>query len=150
MSDDNRLERLYDYTKWHIGLYLTLGGGLVAGIGYMYRDGQPFHHILKGPFLLFSFIAMVFAGIAGGVIGSSLAYTKKWEEFWEMKQGFWGIEPLTGKDWTHVEHICFWLSLSLATTGVLRGEIANITRELPKTECTSITDGTKQFNLVRQ
>jgi hypothetical protein len=28
--EDKQLERLYDYTKFHIGIYLSSGGGLAA------------------------------------------------------------------------------------------------------------------------
>ncbi len=131
MADDKRLERLYDYTKWHIGIYLALGSGIVAGIGFMFRDTKPWQHLLHGPFLLLAFFTMVGAGIAGGVIGSSLACTEKWEDFWDKDQGFWGIPILTGKTWTHIEHACFWLSLCLATIGILKGEIADITKFTP-------------------
>jgi len=31
--DDKRLDRLFKYTKFHIGIYLSAGGGLVALLG---------------------------------------------------------------------------------------------------------------------
>lgn len=136
MQEDKRLERLYDYTKWHIGIYLAIGGGLVASIGYL--DIGPWYHLLKAPFLVVAFLAMVGAGIAGGIVGSSLASTATWEDFWEKEQGGWAF-PLVmkGKTWTHVEHSCFWLSLILATVGVVSGEIAEISKfaHKTKTEC---------------
>jgi hypothetical protein len=63
-----RLKLLFDYTKFHIGLYTTVAtifGGLIAA-----SDTVPFTFY---PQLLFaSVICICIAGIAGGTIASSI------------------------------------------------------------------------------
>ena len=61
--DDKRLDRLFKYTKFHIGIYLSAGGGLVALLGS--ADKIDFIKKLFGSpkALALSLLFMVVAGI---------------------------------------------------------------------------------------
>lgn len=38
--EDKRLERLYDYTKWHLGIYLSVAGALTAATGFLAESSK--------------------------------------------------------------------------------------------------------------
>jgi hypothetical protein len=75
MEDDKQLRRLYDYTKFHIGIYLGAASGLVALISTASRDGTSGSYIasLVGcpKSLAVSFVLMFLAGVAGAVVATS-------------------------------------------------------------------------------
>src|SRR4051812_41925156 len=69
-ADLESLKLLYDYTKFHIGFYLTLASGFIAiaslkkGEGFAFELKQNLVWIAMGFFML--------AGFAGGIIVSSI------------------------------------------------------------------------------
>src|SRR5947209_14009409 len=84
MDADRELEQLrllFDYTKFHIGLYTTVAtifGGLIAA-----SDKGPFKF---HPKLLFASVACIcIAGIAGGTIASSIPGYSSYKTFWESR-----------------------------------------------------------------
>lgn len=112
---------------------MTLGGGLVAGLTWMAGDEDVVRHIIKDGYLLgLSTLAMAIAGISGGVIGSTLTQIKTFDEFWTEKQGPWDMKILSGKGWVWLEHTFFWISLGLATAGILCGEVAKVSKNVPE------------------
>lgn len=128
MNEDKRLERLFDYTKFHIGVYLTIGGGFVAILSAAI-SGKP--EELKGfvgcPLLLFlAAIFMGVAGLAGGVVASSATQHLSWRDLWEKPQGPYRMKWLTGENWAAIEHLSFWLSVVLASLSFLTGKWASI------------------------
>lgn len=111
--EDPRLNRLFDYTKFHIGIYLSAGGGLVALIGLAAKaeEGQFLSKLVGSPpALAVAFVLMVIAGMAGGVIASSCSECKTYEELWDRRQGPFGVALFLGRTWAKIEHGAFWLS----------------------------------------
>jgi hypothetical protein len=125
--EDKRLERLYDYTKFHIGLYMTLGAGLVALIAAAADDKSVLRGLVVHPRLLgAAVILMTIAGLAGGIIASSLTQCESFCRFWTEKQGPWSWPLLPGKYWTWVEHTAFWAALLLAASSLLGGKVVTL------------------------
>jgi uncharacterized membrane protein len=127
-SMDEQLKALFDYTKFHIGLYSALVALLLTVIG---RGVSLMTNLILG-LALFSLLG---AGIAGGVIGSNAYECASLEEFHGKVIGGFGWEwpAWRGLRWTKVEHICFWTAVVLAIFGVLLSKFASCS-------CTPITD----------
>ena len=119
MQEDKRLDRLFEYTKWHIGIYLSIGGGTVTLLASDKHD-WVLSFLVGSKFLLgASLFLMVVAGFAGGVIASSITTCKTFEEFWDRKQGPVEWKPLLGRHWPKIEHLAFWASLARLGAGTL-------------------------------
>jgi hypothetical protein len=119
MDEDHRLARLYDYTKFHIGVYLASAGAMVTIAGS--RDGAEFFkNLIESQNLLYaSIIAMVVAGISGGVIASSCTMAHSFDQLWHAKTGPSLLRPLmTGERWAQLEHAAFWVSAILFVCAV--------------------------------
>src|ERR1700730_14156901 len=106
-NDFEKVKLLFDYTKYHIGIYTTLGTILVAALGL--HDNI----ILKfcGPLLWVSIGFIAVAGLAGGIIASTLPESNRLDDFFTQPTGFWGVHFLTGRTWTRIEHTAFWIGL---------------------------------------
>jgi hypothetical protein len=120
--DDKRLDRLYDYTKWHIGIYLSVAGGLTAAAGYLAETSKAdalAPYVASPKALLAAIVLMFLAGVCGAVIASSSTHCKTYEELWNGKQGPFGSQLLAGRIWAPLEHMFFWLSTLAAATSVL-------------------------------
>jgi hypothetical protein len=133
-TEDKRLERLYDYTKFHIGIYLSAAGALVALIAASAKEGSwPFIATLIGwrtP-LIVSFACVVVAGACGAIVATSAIESLTFEKFKDEKQGAFGIGLMGGLWWVRFEHLFFWASLTFlcmaifsapSTWGWLRGQ----------------------------
>ncbi|WP_233887002.1 hypothetical protein [Paraburkholderia flagellata] len=121
MDDDTRLDRLYDYTKFHIGIYLSAAGGLAALIALASDSTKlPYINRLIGTHwaLVISFALMVFAGISGAIVATSTIESETYTKFIQTPQGAYGFNPFPGKTWVTLEHACFWLSLLFLGYGV--------------------------------
>jgi len=119
--DDKQLERLYDYTKFHIGIYLSAAGGLAALISTAAEDTKAAYigSLIGMPMALaVAFAFMVLAGIAGAVVATSAIESSSYQTFLVTKQGAYGIKPFFGKTWVTIEHACFWISLASLAIGV--------------------------------
>ena len=104
------LELLFDYTKFHIGLYLTLTAAFigVAKAGVL---------TLRAEWIFWSAVwAFVLAGLAGGVIASSITQTstRNAAEFLESAIGPWNWDAFKARYWTWIEHTAFWIGLLFA------------------------------------
>lgn len=108
----DRVKTLYDYTKFHIGLYLTLGTILVAGIGA--KTPVAFDHRLMWAAVVF----IGFAGVAGGIVASTLPECPTLNAFFQSRTGPWKCKILRGRHWTYVEHTSFWIGIALAGISV--------------------------------
>jgi hypothetical protein len=119
------LELLYDYTKFHIGLYLTLTASYitVASVKLGESDGSKTTHFLPTsmPLLLLALLCFVVAGLAAGIIASSITQFSGGgaAEFLEKPLGPWKIELWKARTWTYTEHTAFWVGLFLAAGSVL-------------------------------
>ena len=110
-----KLELLYDYTKFHIGLYLILTSGYItlatSKIGR--KDALP---ILQPALVWIAVFLFMVAGIAGGVIASGIPQSKSSsaDEFLKEKIGPWSTAFLPARVWVYIEHTAFWLGLIFA------------------------------------
>lgn len=120
-SELEKLKLLFDYTKFHIGLYTTVAtifGGLVAA-----GDKIPFK--FSTTFLLASVVCICVAGMAGGTIASSIPGYSSYTDFWKERIAPFPFKPLLFKNgmkaeyWTYVEHLAFWLGVALALASIL-------------------------------
>jgi hypothetical protein len=114
-KEDPRLDRLLDYTKFHIGIYLSVGGALVGLIGLASKTNEmQFLQKLVGQHhvgLAVALALMVVAGLAGGIIASGCTQCTTFEQVWAERHGPHKLTLLTGQTWAFIEHVCFWLSL---------------------------------------
>ena len=118
--EDKRLDRLFDYTKFHIGIYLSAAGGLVTLIGLAQGESAFIGKLVGSPIaLLASFIFMIIAGMAGGLIASSATASSTYEELWLNPLGPFGIKIFRGRTWASIEHGSFWLSIFLFSYSIL-------------------------------
>lgn len=118
-SDDPRLERLYDYTKFHIGIYIVAASTMITVAGT--KDTSSFlSALIKHPSMLLAAIAaMALAGAAGGIIISTCAIAATLDEVWERRIGPWGLRLMRGSSWAMLEHLAFWASVVLFAAAVL-------------------------------
>lgn len=112
----DQLKCIYDYTKFHIGLYATLVAGLIGLMNF--GPLVVFHlptirplQILIGGFLL--------AGAFGAIVLVSLTDPTGENGFWdETKERLvttptWFLQkPL--HFWLSCEHFCFWVAIVVA------------------------------------
>jgi hypothetical protein len=109
-----RLKLLFDYTKFHIGLYTTVAtifGGLIA-----VSDKLPFK--FHPMFLLASIIFICIAGAAGGTVASSIPGYSSYTTFWNATIGPFRIKKLKAEYWTYIEHTAFWIAVFLAVLSI--------------------------------
>lgn len=117
------LEMLYDYTKFHIGVYLTLTTSYIAVASVRISDGAgkriEFLRTNKG-FMVAAVIFFLVAGFAGGVIVSSVTQYAAGgsADFLATPIGPWTLSYLRGIYWTYIEHTAFWLGLIFAIVSV--------------------------------
>lgn len=117
--DDKRLDRLFEYTKFHIGIYLSAGGGLVALLGSA-PDVRFIKSLIGSPkALALALLFMVIAGMAGGLVASCSTQYRSFEELWFERQGPHTSKLLKGQTWVLIEHGAFWISVLLLAYAVL-------------------------------
>lgn len=122
------LELLFDYTKFHIGLYLTLASAYITVASV--KVGDQLALSLDWSFVIAAMFAFMLAGFAGGVIVSSITQCygtapdcKSTARFLEMPIGPWDLRSvwLPARLWTYIEHTAFWLGLMLAFLSFVLG-----------------------------
>jgi len=110
---DERLKQLMDYTKFHIGMYTSLAT-LLIGVLTVDKD---FVRPGFAVWLLAALIFLVVAGMAGGMVGSSIPEYTRYADFVNAALGPWGNEWWKAPTWIHLEHTAFWLSITTAVIG---------------------------------
>jgi MFS family permease len=120
-------EMLFEYTKFHIGLYSTVAAALAALLTGKFAEGRRINRVL----VLVGMGCTAVAGMAGGVIAASLPYYVNHRHFWRVKVGVWGREAFTIREWTFVEHGAFWLAIVCIALAVLPG----LRRPTPPAAC---------------
>ena len=116
---DKRLDRLFDYTKFHISLCLSASGGLVTLIGTA-RNSDVIMNLVGSPRALgLALATMIVAALAGGVIASACVSCRSFNEFWYQRQGPFAARWFQGRIWAAIEHGTFWLSVLLIAGTVL-------------------------------
>ena len=115
------LEMLYDYTKFHIGVYLTLTASYitVATVKVSEQAGAKVQFLPANQYLMaIAVLAFLLAGFAGGVIVSSITQHVggSSNDFLETEIGPWNAKCIhaLGRTWTYIEHTSFWVGLLAA------------------------------------
>lgn len=123
MADDKQLERLYDYTKFHIGIYLGSASGLIALISTISKSEQSsgfLGSLIGCPIAaVVSLFFMMLAGMSGAIVATSTIECESYKQFVDEKQGAYGFSPFIGKTWITIEHGSFWLSLVALAISIL-------------------------------
>ena len=119
--DDHQLSTLFDYTKFHIGLYSTLITGLFAIIAFAMHPSDPNGKVLAYllPYAKFTAGFILVAGAAGGVIASNIPNYKTFEEYKSVRLPIFGIPSFTYFVFAHVEHLAFWIAVGIASYACL-------------------------------
>lgn len=112
--DLKSLELLYDYTKFHIGVYLTLTGVYIT-LATSNVTGGRLPRLRPWPAAI-AVLAFLVAGFAGGVVASSITQCKcgSADQFLGQITGplWWGW--FSGRCWTQIEHTSFWIGILAA------------------------------------
>lgn len=116
---DDQLKNLFDYTKFHIGMYTTLLAGIVGvfATDSLKRDAYP----KMIPFLEGSVVLFLLAGMFGGLVASSIPYFKTFDAFCQAKLAPWSTSHNKGIPsiiCMHLEHLAFWLGCVVAVVGL--------------------------------
>jgi hypothetical protein len=118
-AEDPRLARLYDYTKFHIGIYIAAGTTMITILATK-GDHGFLGALVKQPWvLLLAAGSMSLAGAAGGIIVSKCAVARSFSEVWRQNIGPWGYEWWPGWRWARLEHYMFWVSVVLSALALL-------------------------------
>jgi hypothetical protein len=120
-----QVKLLFDYTKFHIGLYTTLASVLIAALGASFAKEWQIHRELVAA----AIVLIALAGLFGGVVASSLPYISSkaslhpGKELYEQPIGpLWTDQTNAGKlsclaqpvrYWTYLEHSAFWAAVLL-------------------------------------
>jgi hypothetical protein len=115
---DRQLKFLFDYTKFHIGLYTTLMGAVVAFLKFTHglsEGEQPWWLRLCLVVTLFCFLG---AGACGGAIASNIPDCKRSEDFATKDLTALGIRHLKYPRLAHWEHAFFWTGILVAATSI--------------------------------
>ena len=104
------LELLFDYTKFHIGVYLTLTAAYITLATSKLGGGLP---QLNLHFVWPAVALISFAGFAGGVIASSITQTSSntVADFLDEKAGPWNWLFMKVRSWIYIEHTAFWIGV---------------------------------------
>lgn len=114
---DDQLKALFDYTKFHIGMYTTLIAGI---IGIFANDQLKIAYGGMIPYIKVSIALFLLAGAAGGLIASSVPAHKNWDDFAKSRLGPWSLRWIPAPLCCHIEHTAFWLGCVIASFGLFR------------------------------
>jgi hypothetical protein len=114
---DERLKQLFDYTKFHIGMYTTLIAGI---IGIFANDKLKLVYFGMVPYIKWTIGFFFVAGIAGGLVASSIPFSETFKDFSESRLGPWKLKVVPAIICTHIEHTAFWLGIIVAVVGLFK------------------------------
>lgn len=106
-QDNKKLEFLFDYTKFHIGMYMTLISAVFALVGLDVLKGCTLE-IIKFP-LAIGAIGLTLAGAFGSLVASAIPMTKtsSYEKFMKETVGPLCWKWITVRKATYCEHAFF-------------------------------------------
>ena len=110
--EDKRLAHLMEYTKFHIGAYITLCSALTGVIGFNVANAE------YTPYLSWTLVCFAAAAAFGGLVGSGIPYCRDFEEFKKAKLGPWRAKIVPALVCTHLEHSIFWVGITIAIIGL--------------------------------
>jgi uncharacterized integral membrane protein len=108
-----QVKLLFDYTKFHIGLYTTVTAAYIAVMTSDYGKRSFFvpHSWLVWP----AVVMFLLAGLAGGIIASSCPHCPRFDKLMTAKIApYMDGKGFSGRTWTYIEHTAFWLGIILA------------------------------------
>jgi hypothetical protein len=114
---DEQLKQLFDYTKFHIGMYTTL---IAAIIGVFANDSLKAAYSGMTPYIKVSIVFFLVAGAAGGLVASSVPFFNTFEAFSKSRLGPWSLKLVPAIWCTHIEHTAFWLGCLVAAYGLFK------------------------------
>ena len=115
------VELLFDYTKFHIGLYLTLATLFITAASV--KVGDAFVLPVYKPFVWASVLCLLLAGFAGGNIVSSITQCfdalptgacPTTQAFMDSRIGPYDWKLFEGRTWMAMEHTAFWVGALFA------------------------------------
>jgi hypothetical protein len=115
---DEQLTALLEYTKFHIGVYITLSTGIIAA--FANKDiSRDYHQFV--PWALGSLVCFILAGVFGGLVGSSIPDFTSIDDFKNAKLGpSWSKRmQVPAVKCIGREHAFFWLGCLIAFVGLL-------------------------------
>ena len=110
-----KLELLYDYTKFHIGLYLIFASAFIT-LATSKIGKKEILPALQPAFVWIAVVLIAIAGIAGGVVASGVSQSRSGSaaDFLNEKIGPWTSALFPARVWVYIEHTAFWLGLVCA------------------------------------
>jgi hypothetical protein len=119
-----KIKLLFDYTKFHFGLYTSIGTIVVAGY-----SAKVIH--FEEVALCIGMLCIAVAGLAAGTITSTLPECSTLKEFYDKEHGIWLFQRIArhwrgwrGEEWTRIEHIAFWLGIISLVTSIAIAPVA--------------------------
>ena len=112
---DDQLKQMFDYTKFHIGMYTTL---IAAIIGVFSNEVLEKNYSEMMPYVKVSIVCFCIAGMAGGLIASSIPFYRRFDDFKCARLGPWSIKVVPAIACTHIEHTAFWAGCLAAVFGL--------------------------------
>lgn len=118
LSVDERLQQLMEYTKFHIGMYVSLAALL---IGVLTADKNTLHIASAKPmwWLVVTLTLFLAAGACGGLIASSIPDHTDYKAFMDAKLGPWHTRLIPARVCVSAEHTFFWVGVAFALYGTL-------------------------------
>ena len=112
-----QLKLLMDYTRFHIGIYVTLGA---VGVGTIEAD---FFNVME---FLPVIVLLIVAGASGGIIASNIPLYNTWDDFHKSKLTVFRFKTLQWQCWAAIEHYSFWVAVFLTIRSLILHESPNL------------------------
>jgi hypothetical protein len=112
------LELLFDYTKFHIGVYLTLTASYITLATAKIQGCDAFLPKIHEFSAWVAITLFVIAGIGGGMVASNIPVSgcHSAPEYMKMRLKFWWWKTIPATAWVSIEHGAFWLGIGAAIT----------------------------------
>jgi hypothetical protein len=110
-----QLKLLMDYTLFHAGVYITLGGLMVALLSMdSFKSRAP----KMMPYLIVALGLFLLSGFCAGIIASNILYHHDFDEFIHAWIGPWMATHLV-RAWfcMSLEHTAFWAGIGIFLFG---------------------------------
>jgi uncharacterized membrane protein len=110
-----QLKLLMDYTIFHIGLYLTVMGVVLAYVKTSYFKFERSEKI----WVVAVTVCLAAAGLSGGVIAGNIPYSPDFQTFSQKWIGPYTYQTMPFEWWAGIEHTAFWVAVVLIVFGFL-------------------------------
>jgi len=123
------VDRLMQYTLFHIGVYVSLSTAIVAALAWDAKEHveEPSGRLFGPeafPVAVAALIFLGFAGLGAGVVAAKLPYSDSVDDFLKERIGLsprrsGGLLTASPRFWMTIEHWSFWAALILAASAGL-------------------------------